>query len=169
MTTQRLTPDQIAQVSGLVAQYIAVQREGYGPRAVPLSAQQRAAVAPFFSSELLGGTRLLVPQGERVANPDFYPTLRSLGFKNLPDQSTMARQSHSAMWSFRMSHSKVACCFTNSSTWNSIGNSAIRALVSFTCADLGSFGFLSEFGSLSDQTLPAQLRITKITLQPLLF
>ena len=29
-------------------------------------------------------------QGERVANPDFYPMLRSLGFKNLPDQSTMA-------------------------------------------------------------------------------
>jgi hypothetical protein len=31
-----------------------------------------------------------VLQGERVANPDFYPMLRSLGFNNLPDQSTMA-------------------------------------------------------------------------------
>ncbi len=28
-------------------------------------------------------------QGERVANPEFYPMLRSLGFNNLPDQSTM--------------------------------------------------------------------------------
>ncbi len=43
----------------------------------------------FFSPQLLDGTRLLVLQGRRVANPDFYPMLRNLGFKNLPDQSTM--------------------------------------------------------------------------------
>ena len=43
----------------------------------------------FFSPHLLDGTRLLVLQGERVANPDFYPMLRSLGFNNLPDQSRM--------------------------------------------------------------------------------
>ena len=44
----------------------------------------------FFSPQLLDGTRLLVLQGERVANPDFYPMLRSLGFNNLPDHSAMA-------------------------------------------------------------------------------
>lgn len=43
----------------------------------------------FFSPQLLDGTRLLVLQGRRVANPDFYPMLRGLGFNNLPDQSTM--------------------------------------------------------------------------------
>jgi hypothetical protein len=43
-----------------------------------------------FSPEVLEDTRLLVSQGERVANPDFYPMLRNLGFNNLPDQSTMA-------------------------------------------------------------------------------
>jgi hypothetical protein len=43
----------------------------------------------FFSAQLLESARLLVLQGERVANPDFYPMLRSLGFNNLPDQSTM--------------------------------------------------------------------------------
>lgn len=43
----------------------------------------------FFSPQLLEGVRLLVLQGERVANPDFYPMLRGLGFNNLPDQSTM--------------------------------------------------------------------------------
>jgi hypothetical protein len=32
---------------------------------------------------------VLVLQGERVANPDFYPMLRSLGFNNLPDESGM--------------------------------------------------------------------------------
>src|SRR2546425_2156190 len=39
----------------------------------------------FFSPRLIDGTRLLVLQSERVANPDFYPMLRSLGFNNLPD------------------------------------------------------------------------------------
>jgi hypothetical protein len=85
----QLTPDQVAQVSGLVSQYISTQREKYSPRAVPLSAQQKAAMNGCFLPQVLDGTRLLVLQGERVANPDFYPMLRSLGFNNLPDQSTM--------------------------------------------------------------------------------
>lgn len=89
METPRLTPDQIAQVAGLVAQYISTQREKYAPRAVRLSAQQMAAMNGFFSPQLLEGTRLLVLRGERVGNPDFYPMLRNLGFNNLPDQSTM--------------------------------------------------------------------------------
>jgi hypothetical protein len=89
VATPKLTPDQIAEVSGLVAQYITTQREKFGPRAIPLSAQQRAAMTGFLSPQLLDGTRLLVLQGERVANPDFYPMLRGLGFKNLPDQSRM--------------------------------------------------------------------------------
>jgi hypothetical protein len=88
--TQQLTPDQVAQVSVLVSQYITTQREKYAPRAIPLSAQQKNALAGFFSPGLLDGTRLLVLQGERVANPDFYPMLRSLGFKSLPGRSTMA-------------------------------------------------------------------------------
>lgn len=90
MATTRLTSDQINQVSGLVAQYIASQREKYVSRAVPLSAQQRAALDSFFSSQLLESTRVLVLQRERVDNPDFYPMLKSLGFTNLPDQASMA-------------------------------------------------------------------------------
>src|SRR5258708_20830698 len=90
MPTPKLTPEQITEVSRLVAGYISAHRENYALRAAPLSAQQRASVAAFFSPELLGNTRLLALQGERVANPDFYPTLRGLGFKNLPDQSAMA-------------------------------------------------------------------------------
>lgn len=89
MPTPRFTPEQIAQVSGLVAQYISTQRGKHAPRAVLLSAQQRATVKGFFSPQLLDNTRLLVLKGERVANPDFYRMLRSLGFDNLPDQSTM--------------------------------------------------------------------------------
>lgn len=89
MQTPRLTPEQIAQVSGLVSQYISTQREKYAPRAIPLSVQQKTALNEFFSPQVLDGTRLLVLQGERVANPDFYPMLRTLGFTNLPDQSKM--------------------------------------------------------------------------------
>src|SRR5260370_18321800 len=90
MGIPQLTPDQISQVTGLVAQYISTQREKLAPRAMPLSAQQRAAMNGFFTSQLLESARLLVLQGERVANPDFYPMLKTLGFNNLPNQSAMA-------------------------------------------------------------------------------
>ena len=90
MAHPKLTPDQIAQLSGLVADYIASQRHKYASRALPMTAQQRAAVAPFFVPEVLDNTRLLTLEGERVSNPEFYPMLRNLGFKNLPDQSGMA-------------------------------------------------------------------------------
>ncbi len=86
----RLAPAQIAEVAALVAQYIAAQRDKYSPRAVPLSAQQRTALKDFFSARLLESARVLVLRSERVGNPDFYPALRDLGFKNLPDQSKMA-------------------------------------------------------------------------------
>lgn len=89
MAIPRLTPEQIAQVSRLVAQYITTQREKYTPRAFPLSAQQKAKMAGFFLPQLLEDARLLVLSVERVVNPDFYPMLRDLGFNNLPDQSAM--------------------------------------------------------------------------------
>jgi hypothetical protein len=86
-TTPKLTPDQVAQVSELVAGYISAQRGKYAPRAIPLSTQQRAPLEPFFAREVLDNVRVLVLEGERVPNPDFYPMLRGLGFINLPDQS----------------------------------------------------------------------------------
>jgi hypothetical protein len=85
----RLTSEQIAQVSGLVSQYITAHQGKYAPRAVPLSAQQGASLEPFFAREVLDSVRVLVLHGERVPNPEFYPLLRGLGFKNLPDQSAM--------------------------------------------------------------------------------
>jgi hypothetical protein len=73
MATPKLTPNQISEVSNLVAGYIVTQRHKYAARAAPLSAQQRALVAAFFSPELLGNTRVLVLESERVVNPEFYP------------------------------------------------------------------------------------------------
>jgi hypothetical protein len=100
MATPSLTPEQIAQVSGLVAQYITSQRETYVSRAISLSVQQRDTMTGFFSPKLLDDARLLVLSGERVINPDFYPMLRSLGFDNLPDQS--------AMWAITFSDTVVS-------------------------------------------------------------
>jgi len=89
MAAPQLTRAQIAEVSRLVAQYIATQRETYTHRALPLSAQQRSALFGFFSPQLLDSTRQLVLQEERIANPEFYPMLRNIGFNNLPDQTAM--------------------------------------------------------------------------------
>lgn len=89
MPVPKLMPDQIVQVSELVAGYISAQRERYAPRSIPLSAQQRAPLEPFFAREVFDRVHLLVLERERVANPEFYPMLRGLGFKNLPDQSAM--------------------------------------------------------------------------------
>jgi hypothetical protein len=90
MGTPKLSPGQIADVSNFVAQYISAQRDLYLTRAVPLTAQQKASVQGFFRPQLLDATLLLILHGERVANPAFNTSLRSLGFSNLPDQSAMA-------------------------------------------------------------------------------
>lgn len=90
MAIPNLTPDQVAQASSLVGGYISSLREKYAPRGGPLSAPLRAPLEPFFSRKVLDNTRVLVLLGERVPNPEFYPMLRAWGFKNLPDQSTMA-------------------------------------------------------------------------------
>ena len=90
MATPKLTLGQMAQISELVAHYIRAQRGKYAPRAVRLSAPQRAPLESFFARESLDGVRVLVVGGERVPNPEFYPMLRGLGFTNLPDPSTMA-------------------------------------------------------------------------------
>lgn len=89
MALPHLTAEQVLQISSLVTEYISAQRRNYMPRALPLLCGQKTKMAAFFSTELLESTRLLVLNGERVANPDFYPMLRDLGFNNLPDQSTM--------------------------------------------------------------------------------
>jgi hypothetical protein len=89
MSTPKLSSELVDQVSALVAENIPVQRTRYMPRARPLSPEQKTAMAEFFSPRLLASVRLLVLDDERVANPDFYSMLRSLGFNDLPDRSTM--------------------------------------------------------------------------------
>jgi hypothetical protein len=86
----KLSAEQIAQVSGLVAQYITAQRERFSPHVAALAAAHRAAMAGFFLPQALDAARILVLHGIRVGNPPFYPMLAGMGFSNLPDFSQMA-------------------------------------------------------------------------------
>jgi hypothetical protein len=97
----QLSPQQIAQVSGLVAQYITAQRERFSPQAVPLAAAQKAAMAGFFQPNVLDATRVLVLVGIRIENPPFYPMVAGMGFSNLPDFSQMAA---TTFWDVVVSH-----------------------------------------------------------------
>jgi hypothetical protein len=90
MAIPRITPDEVAHFGLLAADYIRAQRTKYLACADPMSDEQRAAIKPFFLPEMLDGTRLVVLRSEKVVNPDFYPMLEGMGFRNLPDQSTMA-------------------------------------------------------------------------------
>jgi hypothetical protein len=90
MPTPSLSAEQIRQVSESVAQYIAGQRNHFFPRASHLTSAQKAAMAAFFRPDVLETTRLLVLEKERIANPDFYAGLWTLGFSNLPDFELMA-------------------------------------------------------------------------------
>jgi hypothetical protein len=90
MATPDLSAMQIAQISGLVANYIRAQRELYAARTSALPADLRVQMNGFFRPDMLNSTRVVVLQNERVANPDFYPMLQELGFQNLPDFQMMA-------------------------------------------------------------------------------
>jgi hypothetical protein len=90
MPMPNLSPEQLDEVAGLVAEYITSQRNRFRERAANLSAAQKGVLAPFFRADLLETTRVLVLQNERIGNPSFYSLLRGLGFANLPDFAWMA-------------------------------------------------------------------------------
>jgi hypothetical protein len=121
-----LTAEQVAQVSELVAQYITTQRTKYASRAIPLSVQQRAEMGGFLSPELLNDVRLVVLDGERVANPEFYPMLRSLGLRISLTNRQWLRSRSRTQWS-PMDRSPTGCFFTSMCMWNNIGSSGLTA------------------------------------------
>ena len=90
MASPQLTPEQVQQLSAAVAQYITTQREAYLPTGISLTAEQRLALQGFFIQAVIEKARLVVLQKSRVQNPNFYPQLRQLGFRNLPDFRAMA-------------------------------------------------------------------------------
>ncbi|MGD0156784.1 MAG: hypothetical protein ABSB50_11825 [Terracidiphilus sp.] len=85
-----MTQEQVQQLSAAVAQYITAQREAYLPTGIPLTAEQRLALQGFLIQAVIDKARLVVLQNSRVQNPNFYPELWQLGFRNLPDFRSMA-------------------------------------------------------------------------------
>ncbi|SRR6266404_2608073 len=65
-------------------------REEFAGRASALPLALLVQMNGFFRPELLGSTRAVVLENQRVGNPDFYPELEAVGFRNLPDFSGMA-------------------------------------------------------------------------------
>jgi hypothetical protein len=90
-----LNPEQITQVSGLVAHFITSQRRRFLPQVGPLTAAQRAAMNGFFIPQLLDTTSFLVIAGTSIENPPFYRMLKGMGFSNLPDYSRMTAMTFS--------------------------------------------------------------------------
>jgi hypothetical protein len=80
----------VNQFAGMTEEYIADSRKKYHRNAVPLTDQQKAAMAPFFPAEILDKARLRQLNGKRVEDPGFYGMARMLGFSNLPFYSEMA-------------------------------------------------------------------------------
>jgi hypothetical protein len=88
----KLSESEIKGVIEQVADYIARQHQAFRHRASPLSANQIAAMRPFFPASILDSARNFVLTGERVGNPPFYGELMKKGFEaaSLPDFSLMA-------------------------------------------------------------------------------
>jgi hypothetical protein len=87
-----LSDSQVASIAAQVAAYIDAQRQAYNAAAVPITSGQQATMQLFFSTSTLNSTRLLVLEGQRVADPPFYSQLRQLGFResDLPSFTSMA-------------------------------------------------------------------------------
>jgi len=80
----------LLRIPSRVAEYIGTQRDKYAPLSVPLTKEQNAGMADFFSPQLLASARVLVLEGSRIENPSFYRLLAKVRFLELPDVSQSA-------------------------------------------------------------------------------
>lgn len=83
-----LAPSQIQDISALAAQFVSAQRSLHLDKSSPLDAGHCAALTPFFSAEALDRARFAV-LGHRLPIPPFYPSLKAMGFLELPDFSRL--------------------------------------------------------------------------------
>jgi hypothetical protein len=90
MDLKDLPPAMVSQLAAMVESYISESRKKYAPQAAPLTAEQRAAMHPFFAAEILDSVRLCVQRDGRVPNPSMYSMAKMMGIRNLPDFSDMA-------------------------------------------------------------------------------
>lgn len=84
-----VTEECIAEFARRVSSYLLEQRQLYLSSAVVLTAQQKALMWPYFSSDFLERIKTVQLGGARIPNPPFYDEVRSLGFVNLPEVTHM--------------------------------------------------------------------------------
>lgn len=82
-----LSAEQIASLTRSVAEYIRAQRSHYYGRAVSLEFSE--LWSRFFLPIDMQRIRVVQPSQERVPNPPFYGDLEKLGFRGLPNFTTM--------------------------------------------------------------------------------
>jgi len=82
--------EKLAAAIDRVRQYLHDQRKEYRPQGLPLGADQRRAMNPFFSPPLLAEVRIVGLRNHRVNNPPFYAEATALGVANLPELAHMA-------------------------------------------------------------------------------
>lgn len=87
MSAFDLSPQQIKQLTELIAGYIADQRANFLKSAGAIPRQFSKAVQPFFPVDILEKVRII--RG-RAAQPSFYSQLPSLGVSNAPPFADMA-------------------------------------------------------------------------------
>jgi len=81
LTAFQATAEQIATAIEWVAGYLREQRGQYSPIASPLTNACKARMWPYFSPALLERVRLVELRGARVRAPEFFSTVRTLGFE----------------------------------------------------------------------------------------
>ena len=75
------SPEQIVQAVEWLCTYLQQERDYYAPVAVPLNADCRIRMREYFAPSLLERIRVIELQGARVRIPDFFATVRALGFE----------------------------------------------------------------------------------------
>jgi len=85
----KLNEEQALEISASLSAYVREQRDRYFPSAMPLGAQRKAIMQPFFPPALLGRIRAVELEGACFPDPPFYSKARDLGFLSLPNFSQM--------------------------------------------------------------------------------
>lgn len=87
MPLPKLSGKQIEQLARFVSSYITEQREAFGKRAQPISADYVQQLQTFFPTDVVSS--VTVVRG-RAPEPGFYTLARMMGIRNMPSFSDMA-------------------------------------------------------------------------------
>jgi hypothetical protein len=91
MEPPKFSQSELADLVAEAVAWVRQQREKYRPSAIPLTADQTAALQPFFPSDILTNLRVLdISQtGETIPYPPFYERVRAGGSRVVPDASIL--------------------------------------------------------------------------------